>query len=65
MIAAKSPARQRIAAYEFALLSRDLTVRDLANVLVVGAFRNGFIETLHDGNNSELLKTHRSRASPI
>ena len=32
-----------------------ITMRDLANVLVVGAFRNGFIETLHAGDDSELL----------
>jgi hypothetical protein len=32
-----------------------ITTRDFANVLVVGAFRNGFIETLHAGNDSELL----------
>ncbi len=32
-----------------------LTMRDLANALVVGAFRNGFIETLHSGQQSELL----------
>jgi hypothetical protein len=32
-----------------------ITARDFANVLVVGAFRNGFIETLHAGNDSDLL----------
>ena len=32
-----------------------ITVRDLANVLVVGTFRNGFIETLHAGDDSEFL----------
>lgn len=31
------------------------TMRDLANALVVGAFRHGFIETLHAGKTSELL----------
>ena len=32
-----------------------ITMRDLANVFIVGAFRNGFIETLHAGDDSELL----------
>jgi hypothetical protein len=33
---------------------KTVTMRDLANALVVGTLRNGFIQTLHTGKPSEL-----------
>lgn len=36
-----------------------LTMRDFANALVVGSFRNGFVEELHAGEHSPLLEDRR------
>jgi len=38
-------------------MERPLTFREEANAITVWAFRNGFIEKLHQGKYSELLET--------
>jgi len=37
-------------------MERPLTIREEANALTCFAFRNGYIEDLHAGKHSELLK---------
>jgi hypothetical protein len=37
-------------------MERPITIREEANALTCCAFRNGYIEKLHAGKNSELLK---------
>jgi hypothetical protein len=38
-------------------MNRKWTIREEANAITVWAFRNGFIEDLHAGKYSKLLKT--------
>ena len=38
-------------------MERPLTIREEANALTCCAFRNGYIEELHAGKHSELLRT--------
>jgi len=38
-------------------MERPITIREEANALTCWAFRNGYLEELHAGKNSELLQT--------